>query len=273
MQKLLRLLIKNHVLLLFLLLEVIAFSLLFNKSFYQRSKFVGFAEQVQGGYYSQVHFWGEYFSLREQNERLAQENTYLRNKLQAYNDYDAALFFGVTDTLYRQHYYYLSAKVINNSVNKQHNFITLNKGSEMGVEPEMAVISNNGVVGVVSNVSRKFSTVISLLNTDLNISAKFKKNNYFGSLSWDGVNYDRAVLSEIPYHVDVAVGDTIITSGYSTIFPEGELLGTVKKFEVKDGNFYSIVVDLSTDFKNINFVKVVSNLKKEEQVNIESTHD
>ena len=133
----------------------------------------------------------------------------------------------------------------------------------------MAVVSPNGIVGVVNGVSKRFSTVMSLLNTDLHISAKIKKNNYFGSLSWDGKNYREAILYEIPHHVPVSKGDTIITSGFSTIYPEGVLIGTIKDFEVKGGNFYEITVRLSTDFKNLTYVNLVSNLRKEEQIELE----
>lgn len=273
MRALLRFLIKYHVFLLFIILEVIAFTLLFNRNYYQRSKFISYAEKVSGNYYSKVFKWREYFSLKEENERLASENVYLKNKLQAYQDSDESLYFGVTDTIYKQHYYYLDAKIINNSINKQHNFITLNKGSNLGIEPEMAVVSEKGIVGVVTTVSENFSTVISLLHTDLRVSAKLKKNNYFGSLSWDGSDYSKVILTEIPYHVDVSKGDTIISSGYSTIFPEGELIGFVDEFVVKDGNFYTITVKLSNDFKSLIFVKVISNLKKNEQLNLEMKND
>jgi len=119
----------------------------------------------------------------------------------------------------------------------------------------------------------QFSTVISLLNTNLRVSAKIKKNNAFGSLSWDGVDHQEAVLYEIPYHIDISKGDTIITSGFSTIYPEGILIGTIKNFEVEGGNFYVIRVKLSTDFKRLTYVNVVSNLRKGEQIELENQLD
>ena len=134
----------------------------------------------------------------------------------------------------------------------------------------MAVISTNGIVGIVKNVSNNFSTVISILNTSLRVSAKIKKNDYFGSLSWNGINYTKAQLDEIPFHVKISVGDTIITSGYSAIFPEGNLIGTISDFDVKQGgNFYSIPVNLSTDFKNLSYVYIISDFLKKEQINLE----
>ena len=135
----------------------------------------------------------------------------------------------------------------------------------------MAVISTNGVVGVIYDVSRFYSTVISLLNTNMKISSKLLKNDYFGSLEWDGKNYRHAILNEIPYHVKVERGDTVVTSGYSAIFPEGVMIGTIEDFKIKGGNFYEINIALSTDFKHLTFVSVVSNLKKEGQKNLENT--
>lgn len=273
MRTLIKLIIKYHFLLFFLLLEVIALSLLFNNSYYQKSKFVSFAQRIDGNYHSGVNQLREYFSLKEVNEHLAKENTYLRNKLQACNDYDDSFYFGITDTLTKQQYYYISSKAINNSVNKQHNFILLDKGENYGIYPEMAVVSDLGVVGVVARVSKNFASVISILNTELKISAKIKKNDYFGSLSWDGGDYQYAYLSEIPYHVEVEKGDTIITSGYSAIFPEGELLGFVEDYEARDGNFHNIKVKLSVDFKRVTYVKVIHNLKKDEQQIISNKDD
>ena len=139
------------------------------------------------------------------------------------------------------------------------------------MKPGMAVVSSDGVVGVIFNVSRHYATVISLLNTRLNISAKFKKNDYFGALQWDGKSYQKAILNEIPHHVEINVGDSIITSGYSTIFPEGIQIGTVQDFVVKGGNFYEISVILSTDFKKLRFVNVISNLKKKDQLDLENS--
>ena len=269
MRNLLRFILSYHFFILFLLFETLSLSLAFQHNNYQKAKFLNFSQGITGFFYNKVSLLNEYLSLHQINQQLTAENTKLNNILQRAYRSDEIFFYGEYDTAYQQHYFYTSARIINNSVNKQHNYLTLNKGREAGIKDEMAVVSPNGIVGVVNGVSKRFSTVISLLNTDLNISAKIKKNNYFGSLSWDGKNYREAILYEIPHHVPVSKGDTIITSGFSTIYPEGILIGTVKDYEVKGGNFYEITVLLSTDFKNLTYVNLVSNLRKEEQIEIE----
>ena len=133
----------------------------------------------------------------------------------------------------------------------------------------MSVVSANSVAGVVVGCSRNYSVVMSLLNLDFKLSARIKSNGYFGSLSWDGRDYRYAVLSEIPQHVLVNVGDTIETTGYSAIFPEGVMVGTVRDYEKFGGDFYKISVSLITDFKKLHFVDVIGNMKKTEQLELE----
>jgi rod shape-determining protein MreC len=177
----------------------------------------------------------------------------------------------LNDTIYHQQYEYMPVKVINNSINRQNNYLTISKGSIQGLQPEMAVISSYGIVGVIKKTSGNFSSVISVLNINFKVSAKIKKNGYFGSLSWDGKDYTIANLNEIPLHVDILRGDTVITSGYSAIFPEGVLIGTILSFDKKSGNnFYDIKVKLSTDYKNLSVVYAIKNLFKNEQLKLES---
>ena len=151
----------------------------------------------------------------------------------------------------------------------QKNFFTINKGELQGVKVDMAVISANSVAGVIVGCSKNYSVAMSLLNLDFKLSARIKSNGYFGSLSWDGRDYRYAVLSEIPQHVIVNVGDTIETTGYSAIFPEGVLVGTVSDYEKFGGDFYKITIFLLTDFKKLHFVDVIGNLKKTEQLELE----
>lgn len=269
MRNLIRFILSYHFFILFLILETLSLTLAFQHNNYQKAKFVNLSQGVTGFFYSKTALLNDYLSLRKTNQQLVAENTKLNNILQRAYRSDEIFFYGEYDTAYQQHYFYTSARIINNSVNKQNNYLTLNKGIEAGIKLEMAVVSPEGIVGVVNGVSKRFSTVISLLNTDLRISAKIQKNNYFGSLSWDGKDYREAILYEIPHHVLISKGDTIITSGFSTIYPEGVLIGIIKDFEVIGGNFYEIIVQLSTDFKNLTYVNVVSNLRKEEQIELE----
>jgi len=248
---------------------VIAFFLLLNQNNFQKARFLNITQSITGRIYDKIDNVTNYLSLNKINKELAEENTELINLLERTYRSDEIFFYKESDTLYHQSYFYTSARVINQTVNKQHNFLTLNMGSNVGVRPEMGVISQDGLIGIVVNVSRHFSRVMSLLNLDFRVSAKFLKNNYFGSLHWDGKDYTKVKLDEIPYHIDVNKGDTIVTSGYSAIFPEGITIGTVSDYEVKGGNFYDIHVDLSVDFKNLVYVKLIESLQHEEQKELE----
>jgi rod shape-determining protein MreC len=270
MRNLIRFILTYHFFFLFLIFEALSLILLFNYNHFQRAKFINASQRVTGFVYEKIDMLDEYLSLKQTNQELAIENAKLNNILQRAYRSDEIFFYGEYDSIYSQQYFYTSARIINNSVNKQHNFLTLNKGSEAGIRPEMAVIATNGIVGVVNGVSKRFSTVMSLLNTNLRVSAKVKKNDAFGSLAWDGLDHREVVLYDIPYHIDIAKGDTVVTSGFSTIYPEGIMVGTVKDFEVKGGNFYVIRVQLTTDFKRLTYVNVVSNLRKDEQLELEN---
>ena len=269
MRNLIRFILKFQFVILFIIIEFVSLSIAFQFNNYQKAKVVKIIQDIKGFYHSKILSTTEYLKLHETNEQLVLENVRLNNILQQAYRSDEIFFYKKEDTIFKQQYYLTTAKVVNNSVNMQHNFITLNKGFEQGVKPEMAVISPDGVVGIVFGVSKRYSTVISLLNTNLKISAKLKKDDYFGSLEWDGKDYRNAVLNEIPYHVNIRRGDTIITSGYSTIFPEGVLLGYIDDFQVEGGNFYKIKVILSTDFKNLTYISLISNLHKQEQLKLE----
>ena len=269
MQNLLKFLLRYHFLLLFILIETFSIFLLVNNNNYQSSKFVNLARSLSGTFYEKVINIQDYLSLREKNRTLVEENVKLKNFISKHLTSRTDTFETHTDTIYQQQYEYIGAKVINNSINKQHNYITLNKGKVNGITPDMGVMSQEGIVGVVKGVSEHFSTVISLLNSELKISAKHKKSGYFGSLSWSGNQYQYVELNQIPLHTDLSRGDTVITSGYSTIFPEGILIGFVDEWEERGGSFYEVRIRLSIDFKHISEVYVIKNILKEEQKKLE----
>jgi rod shape-determining protein MreC len=269
MRSLLRFILRYHLFFIFLLMEGLSFTILIQYNRFHRAGFLNITRNIQGFTYTRLGNLKDYFYLRKINQDLANENNLLLNQLDHYKQLMVNYPVGVADSLPGRKYVYIPAMVINNSVNKQYNFITINKGSHHGIYPEMAVISPNGVVGVVFTVSGNFSTIISLLNRDFRISAKIKKNDYFGSLSWKGTDHFTADLSEIPYHVDVQVGDTIVTSGYSAIFPENILLGVISDFSIEESNFYQIEVKLSVDFKHLVSVNVIRNLLRDEQIFLE----
>lgn len=272
MQSLLRFLQRYHFTLLFIILEALAIVLLIQNNNYQNTSFVRFARNIKGNFYSQTMKIEQYLNLREKNRKLKEENVSLRNFIAGNMDAEVDTFKKRIDTSYNQQYYYIRATVLNNSINKQHNYLTLDKGRAADVEPEMGVISDNGIVGVVRGVSEHFSSVISLLNSELNVSAKLKNSGYYGSFSWTGRDYRYGKLQDIPLHVQVSEGDTVITSGYSAIFPEGILVGIVDDYQEKGGRFLELNVELSTDFKKLNNVYIVKNLLKEEQKKLENEY-
>jgi rod shape-determining protein MreC len=269
MRAFLRFIIKYHFVIIFAILEIIAYVLVINNNNYQQASFLNLAQVVTGKITKEADDWGQYLALKEVNQQLSLENQSLRNQLENCIAFQKTLPPKYVDTTKHKTYEYLVAKVINNSINKQYNYITIDKGSKDGIVPEMGVISEEGVVGVIQSVTENYSLAISLLNRNLRVSAKFKKHNYFGSFQWSGNNYLEGSLNDIPFHVKMVKGDTIVTSGFSTIFPEGIRLGYVAEFESGNGNFFDISLKLSTDFKNLSYVYVVRNLKKAERESIE----
>lgn len=254
---------------LFLVLEGIATFLLVQNNYIQRISFVKATNYVSGGIYKQISNWREYLYLKETNRQLLSENLRLRGMLpETFRVTDTVRVIG-EDSLHLRQYAYYQAKVINNTVNKQYNFITLDRGRNEGIAADMAVIGPEGIVGIVYGVSDHFATVISAINRNFRVSAKFKKNNFYGSLTWDGLSYRHAVLNEVPLHVPVEKGDSLVVSGYSDSFPEGVPVGVVEKIEQKDGSFYTIKVLLSTDFRKLYYVTVVDDLMKTERQSIE----
>jgi rod shape-determining protein MreC len=264
-------LVKNYFVILFILLEVAALILFINNTYYQRSVVVNATNGITGAVYNARTSIAQYFSLKSINERLALQNAQLlSNQRKSYIISDTASFY-TDDSLYRQQYKYLAAKVINNTTNRPSNYITLNKGRDQGISKDMAVICPDGIVGIVNEVSDNFCSVMSLLHQRARISAKLKKNDYVGTVIWEGKSTTRASLIDIPTHVKVAIGDTVITSGYSLLFPEGIMIGTIAMYDIISGrDFYQIDVKLSTDFNNIRYVYVVRNLMKDELEQLES---
>jgi len=269
MRNLLNFLVRYNSLIIFLFLEGIAFYLISTRNSYHNSRIVNSVRSTTRGVEEKINNTKSYLSLHEINERLAAENIALRNNISKLVKKESSLFFSVDDSTHRQQYLHTSAEVIENSINRQRNFFTINKGDSQGIKVDMAVISANSVAGVIVGCSKDYSVAMSLLNPDFKLSARIKSNGYFGSLSWDGRDYRYAILSEIPQHVLVNVGDTIEATGYSAIFPEGVIVGTVSDYEKFGGDFYKITVLLMTDFKKLHFIDVIGNIKKTEQLELE----
>lgn len=219
---------------------------------------------MTAGVYDLSHNITSYFSLREinedlqvQNARLEEELLGMKAQLQLYREKYYADTMSVIDSL--RPYRFIIASVINNSVHKPYNYITINKGSVDGLRPEMGVVDQNGIVGVVNIVGDHYSRLISLLNPNFRLSCKVKGNEAFGSLVWNGDNTQEALLEELPRHTVYNTGDTVITSGYSAMFPEGIPVGIVVGNEKTiDDNFYTLRVKLFTDFSRLSTVRVIA---------------
>lgn len=266
-----RFLTKNSFIFLFLIFEVFAFWMIIANNNYQNSKFFNSSNFLVGNFYGTVNSINDYFHLKEVNKELSEQNA----KLQANNISSFVKVYGriyeINDTAYHQTYMYGAAKVVNSSTNKRQNYITIDKGDLNGVAAEMGVISAQGVVGIVKNVSKNFGSVMSILHDKNKLSAKIKKSGYYGSLVWEGNNYREAQLKDIPNHVKLVVGDTVVTTSYSSIFPENVLIGTVQEFDLPEGNnFYNITIRFAVDFKSLSHVYVVRSLQKGEREKLET---
>ncbi len=249
----------------FLILLGASLSLYFNTTYYQKSKVGALTKSISGFWHRQASKVTSLFDLRRSNILLLMENVELRNDIERYKTkmqmlQDSLMKIDDTAGIFR----YIPARVIDNSINSRHNYIMLDAGTTDGVYKGMGVICRNGVVGIVSATSNHFASVISLLNIDVKVSAMHKKSGAFGAISWDGMDYRRVVLDEIPLHINVAQGDTIVTSGFSTIFPKDIPIGRVVDFYIKDGSFLSISVELFADFKTLDYVYLVNSRVKDE---------
>jgi rod shape-determining protein MreC len=269
MRNLLNFLLKYNNFIVFLILESIALSLLFRGNEYHNSRLVKGMQGITRGLQERISNGRAYLHLRDINYLLASENARLKESLAILGKDKKQSFTTVNDTALGQEYRYTAAEVVNNSVNKQKNYFTVNKGKLQGIDVNMAVTSGNSVAGMIVGCSDNYSVAISLLNLDFRVSARIKSNGYFGSLSWDGRNHRYAVLNEIPQNVSLNKGDTIETTGFSAVFPEGTQIGTVSDFKKSGSDFYRITVELTTDFKKLRYVDIIGHLRKKEILDLE----
>jgi len=242
---------------LFALLFFISFILTINSHTYHKSKVVTSANFLSGGIYSIKSSITDYFDLHWQNKTLTEENTRLRTLL--FNSGIMNSETALDSSLLDLNYTFVPARVINNSYSKTKNNLTLDRGSNDSLKIDMGVISPQGVIGIVVSVSENYASVQSILNSNSQVVAKFKKSNHFGTLIWDGKQPNIVQLIEIPRLASVALGDTIVTDGKSTIFPPGILIGKIKNFDRKEGDdYYDINVELFTDMTSVKHVYLVS---------------
>lgn len=255
----------SHVFL-FILLEVLALVLISRNSYYQGSRLVSIGNSIAGGCYEGVNSVSGYFGLKAENDKLAAENAQLRAQLAAsYISYTTDEF-EIDDTTYRQRYFYTEAAVIKNSWSKTNNYIMINKGAKQGIKIDQAVMSPQGIVGVVVNTTENFATIMPVLHSDSRNSVKIRRTSTNGTLRWEGGDFRYASVVDIPTTHKLYPGDTIITSGMANDFPEGIMVGFVEKFEELSGSgFYDVKIRLATDFNKLSHVYVINNRFKEEQ--------
>ena len=262
MYNLQRLILKHHFVILFILLEVISILLLARSQNFHRNSLVNTSNAVVGKIYEWSSDVGNYFRLNTANEQLAEENAMLRSQLSIFYDTDSCLFdVDEGDTLYK----YIPAQVVNNSTNQANNYIIINKGAKDGIERDMSVISSDGIVGVVTDVSRHYASIMSLLHSKSVVGVRFKNNQEIAGLKWQTNNYRYGMVEDIPTHIVLQKGDTVVTSSHSYIFPEDLMVGTVEEF-------YPTAVDalnkakirFATDFSTLRHVYIIKDLHKPE---------
>ena len=269
MLRLLNFLYNNRAFFTFLIVEVFCAWLIVENSQYQNTRFFNSSNRIAANIMGFAQSSREYFSLQKINQELSDENAQLRAVLERLNHTEDGLTQVAADSLVR--YDFVSAKVINNSVAQFKNHITINRGLDAGLEPGMAVISVAGAVGKVKSVSDHFAVLISILNIDEQVSSVLKRTGNLGTAQWDGTDPRMVNLLYVPRHVKPELGDSVVTSGYNAVFPEGVLIGIVKEFKLnKEALFYDIRVELAQDFGRLSFVKVVKSKLKSEIDSIES---
>lgn len=259
----------------FLLLEACSLIMLFRSNSYQGSVYFTTANTVAGTYYSVISDLTSFFGLKEVNEGLSSDNTRLLLQIQELKDEISKL---KTDTVETQYYglghKLIDAKVVNATLHRNNNLITINKGSADGVHPEMGVICSRGVVGIVSMTSEHYSIVMPLVNTTSSISCRLSKSLYFGTMKWQRGAINISYVTDVPRHAKIKPGETVETNGYSDIFPAGLPIGQVLNFENSaDGMAYHLRVKLFTDFSTLRDVSVIADYVNQERKLLEAQAD
>lgn len=251
---------------LFLFCELIAFILLVNFNQKQREIFLHSSSIFSGSILRKTAQIGDYMSLQKSNEDLLRENARLLDEI--INMPRANLEMPDSTVL---SYSVIPARIINNNISSLRNLITLDKGQTSGIQSSMGVVTIDGVVGIVRNNNENFSSVLSLLNTVIRVSASVENQNHFGTITWNGYSYNSLSLSGIPIHANISIGDQVVTNGYSTIFPEGLPIGLIKSYDYsKDGAFYEIEVKPHVDFTKIDHVYVLKDNFAKDKISLES---
>jgi rod shape-determining protein MreC len=274
MQQIINFVLRNKTSLLFLLLFFVSIALTIQSHSYHKSKFINSANFFTGGIYATASNVSNYFDLKTQNEILVEENKALRSQI--LNDLDSALSLTIKidTTSYNGRYKIRTGKIINNNYSFSKNYLTINKGEKEGIKEDLAVITSKGVVGIIDNTSNGYARVLSILNTKSRINAQLKSSNHIGSLVWNAKSSSKVQLIDISKFAPIRLGDTIVTGGQSSIFPQGIPIGTVDNFVLDiSGDTYTVDIDLFNDMTNLSHVYVIENLDAEEIKRLENPVD
>ncbi|MBR4391763.1 MAG: rod shape-determining protein MreC [Bacteroidales bacterium] len=262
MYNLIRFIQKHHFVLLFLVLEVLCIVMLTSTQSFHRQKRINTTNDIVGRIYETGNDIGDYFRLGKINRELAEENAMLRRQLSVITDTTQPYQEYVNkDTIYE----FIPARVVNSTVNRPNNYILIDKGRLDGIEKDMGVISTDGIVGIVADVSQHYASVMSLLHSYSTISVRFKNNEHLANLRWETTNYRYGIIDDIPTHLLLQKGDTIVTSSYSYIFPENLMAGTVMELiPSPSGTLNKAKIQFSTDFSTLKNVYVIHHTNKAE---------
>lgn len=257
---------KYYVFFMFLTFEIFGVVVLFRFNNYQQASFLNYTASSSASIYNAINSTTGYFNLKTLNDSLQQENARLRSQLLQSYYQNGFTTTSINDTVYKQQYQYISAQVVNNSISKKNNFITIDKGYLHGVKRFDGVICPNGVVGIVWQVTPYYSLVQSVLNSKSNTGAKVKKTGDIGTVTWDGANALFAQLSDVNTFVPVAIGDEIVSTAQSASYPEEIPIGKIVKIDRNpEKNSYDVTILVHTPFSKLKNVYVVRNLFKEKQ--------
>ena len=280
MRNLIEFLAKHHHWFVFILLEAISFTLLFRYNSYQNSVWFSSANVVTGKVYEWSSQLEKFFSLVTVNQHLTQRNLALEQKVVELSEKLTAVtkdssYVKADVTQQLSQFKLIPAKVVSNSLKDANNLITIDKGSVDGVRKDMGVVSGTGVVGIVYLVSSHYAVVIPLLNAKSNVSCKIENRDYFGFLNWQGGSTNQAFLDDIPRHARFKLHENIVTSGYSSVFPPGILVGKILHvYNSPDGASYRLCVQLATDFATLRDVSVIDNTLMKERIEVmRAAHD
>ena len=284
MQQIIDFIIRKKDVVVYLILLIFSLTLVFNSNYFHKSKVLIFSNSIANYSTENFNYLNEYFELKKINSNLLEENLFLKNQLEKINK-NISL-----DSLTNINFSYKNAKVISNNLSSFKNRLVINKGIKDGLKNEMGVINSDGIVGIIDNTTKRYSSIMSILNIEMKINAKVKRTEHFGTLEWDGFDTRHLTLNDISETAKIKVGDSIITGGMSLIFPEGINIGTISKIisqnethsntkgkaikiSVRDDsiidydireNYLNIEVKLHNDMSNLNNVYIIESFNKKE---------